>query len=271
MNIGFLITARLKSTRLKKKILLPLNGYTVIERIIQRAKQVVEAEKVVLCTSTIHQDLPLAEISCKNKIYYFNGHPDDVLQRLLDAAVFFGFDYFIGITADNPLFSIHHANLIKEMYMKNPTLDYAFTTGMPMGVNIYGINVKALKTVCAIKEQIDTEIWGSLINRPEIFKVKELPAEQEYIRENYRLTLDENDDYKVINAVYNHFQSNEVIDVLDAYDFLDKNPEISAINQNVIQKQLEKSTVNTIDRFYKINRTRILDLKSSIYQNYSKL
>jgi hypothetical protein len=62
-----------------------------------------------------------------------------------------------------------------------------------------------------------------------------------------------------------------VIDVLDAYDFLDKNPEISAINQNVIQKQLKKSTVNTIDRFYKINRTRILDLKSSIYQNYSKL
>ena len=94
MNIGFLITARLKSTRLKKKILLPLNGYTVIERIIQRAKQVVEAEKVVLCTSMIHQDLPLLETAIKNKIYYFNGHPDDVMKRLLDTANFFGFDYF---------------------------------------------------------------------------------------------------------------------------------------------------------------------------------
>ena len=38
MKIGFLITARLKSTRLKLKILKQLNGYSVIERIIQRAK-----------------------------------------------------------------------------------------------------------------------------------------------------------------------------------------------------------------------------------------
>ena len=38
MNIGFLITARLKSKRLKFKILKSLNGYSVIERIIQRAK-----------------------------------------------------------------------------------------------------------------------------------------------------------------------------------------------------------------------------------------
>ena len=95
MNIGFLITARLKSTRLKRKILLPLNGFTVIERVIQGAKQVVEAEKVVLCTSTVHQDLPLVEKAIKNNIYYFNGHPDDVLQRLLAAAELFGFDYFI--------------------------------------------------------------------------------------------------------------------------------------------------------------------------------
>ncbi|SVE13687.1 uncharacterized protein METZ01_LOCUS466541, partial [marine metagenome] len=132
MNIGFLITARLKSTRLKKKILLPLNGYTVIERIIQRAKQVVEGEKVVLCTSTVHQDLPLVETAIKNNIYYFNGHPDDVLQRLLNAAEFFSFDFFIGITADNPLFSIHHANIIKDMLTRDPSLDYVYTTGMPI-------------------------------------------------------------------------------------------------------------------------------------------
>ena len=271
MNIGFLITARLKSTRLKKKLLLPLNGYTVIEHIIHRAKQVVEAEKVVLCTSTVHQDLPIVETSIKNNVYYFNGHSDDVLQRLLVAAELFGFDYFIGITADNPLFSIHHANIIKEMLINDPLQDYIYTTGMPIGINIYGINTKALKTVCAVKKQIDTEIWGPLLNRPEIFNVKEIIAEQEYVHENYRLTLDEEDDYKVFKAIYENFESGEVVDVLKAYDYLDKNPEISAINQNVIQKQLKKSTVDTIYKFYEINRTRILDIKSNIYKNHSKL
>ena len=63
-----------------------------------------------------------------------------------------------------------------------------------------------------------------------------LRAEQDYVRENYRLTLDEDADYKVINSIYNNFKSDEVIDVLKAYDFLDKNPAVYKINKSVIQK-----------------------------------
>ena len=48
MKIGILITARLKSSRLKKKVLKDLNGYTVIERIINRAKKVVSSENIIL-------------------------------------------------------------------------------------------------------------------------------------------------------------------------------------------------------------------------------
>ena len=65
MNIGFLITARLKSTRLKFKILKPLNGYSVIERVIQRAKQIKLCNDIVLCTSCLSQDLPLVTIAEK--------------------------------------------------------------------------------------------------------------------------------------------------------------------------------------------------------------
>ena len=74
MNIGFLITVRLKSTRLTRKVLLSLNGYSVIERVIQRAKKVVDPEKVVLCTSTVHQDLPLVKTAFMNNIFYFNNN-----------------------------------------------------------------------------------------------------------------------------------------------------------------------------------------------------
>ena len=267
MNIGFLITARLKSTRLKRKILLPLNGYTVIERIIQRTKQVVNAKKVVLCTSMLRQDKPLVKIAVRNNIDHFNGHPDDVLQRLLHAAELFGFDSFIGITADNPLFSIHYANIIKEMLINDPFLDYVFTTRMPIGINIYGINIKALKTVCAVKEQIDTEIWGPLINRSEIFNVRELPAEQEYVRGNYRLTLDEEDDYKVFNLIYENFESDAMIDVLEAYEFLDMNPNVYKINTGVIQKLLSKSTLSKIDDHFSKEKSKILNVKSDIYNN----
>ena len=267
MKIGFLITVRLKSTRLKRKVLLPLNGFTVIERVIQRAKSVVNSSNIILCTSTIEEDFPLIEYAEKSNINYFLGEPDDVLQRLFDASEKHQITHFIGITADNPLFSIHHANMIKEQLIDDPSLDYVFTTGMPIGINIYGINVKALKTVCEVKEQIDTEIWGPLINRPEIFKVKELTSETKYIREKYRLTLDEEDDYKVINAIYENFPKNGVLDILNVYDYLDQNLDVSSLNGHVIQKELDKNTVIKIDNYYILNHNSIFSIKNEIYKS----
>ncbi len=267
MNIGFLITARLKSTRLKFKILKSLNGYSVIERIIQRAKKVKKCKDIVLCTSNLEQDLPLVKIAHENKIHCYSGNPEDVLNRLLNAAELYNMDYFVGITADNPLFSIYHANLISELITSNKKFDFIYTTGLPVGANIYAINTKALKTVCIIKEEQDTEIWGYLINRPEIFNVKEIKAGSQYESQNYRMTLDEMDDYKFFNKLYNKFPKEEVIDLLDAYQFLEKNPEIAKININVVQRDLDENIKNRINNFYKENKGKILDLKKKIYSS----
>lgn len=265
MKIGFLITARLKSSRLKRKILKPLNGYSVIERIIQRAKKVKDCEDIVLCTSKLNQDLPLIKTSINSNIYYYNGHADDVLQRLLDASELFNMDYFVGITADNPLFSIYHANLICNKIKSDKTIDFIYTSGMPIGTNIYAIKTKALKTVCSIKKEIDTEIWGYLINRPEIFNVKEIKAEDQYKNQNYRMTLDEIDDYEFLRQLYEKFPKNEVIDLLDVYSYLKKNPILAKINRNVKQRDLDDLVKNRINKFYKENKLKILEVKNKIY------
>ena len=265
MKIGFLITARLKSSRLKLKLLKPLNGFSVVERVIQRAKQVEECSDIVLCTSRSNQDLPLMRIANKNNIYYYNGSSEDVLQRMLDAAELFQMDYVIGITADNPLFSIYHANIISDMIRSDGNLDFIYTTGMPIGVNIYGIKTKALKTVCSIKEEVDTEIWGYLINRPEIFNVQEIKVDDEYQCENYRMTLDEINDYKFFSQLYSMFPKEGVIELLDAYGCLQKNSEIAAINNMVVQRDLDEDVKKRISKFYEDNKDMILDLKHKVY------
>ena len=265
MKIGFLITARLKSTRLKFKILKDLNGYTVIERVIQRAKKIKQCSDIVLCTSSLNQDLPLVRIAKDNDIFSYNGNAEDVLQRLLNAAELYGMDYFIGITADNPLFSIHHANLISKKIRSEKNIDYIFTSGLPIGANIYGLRTKALKTVCKIKKEIDTEIWGHLINRPEFFNIKEIKVQNKYKENNFRLTLDEIDDYKFFQKLYNNFSKDQVIDLLDVYKFLRKNPQISLINNHVIQRDLDEKIKKRISKFYKNNRYKILKLKKEIY------
>jgi spore coat polysaccharide biosynthesis protein SpsF len=265
VNIGFLITGRLKSTRLKLKILKPLNGFSVIERVIHRAKQVKECKDIVLCTSCLNQDLPLVKIAKNNNIYCYNGSAEDVLQRLLDAAKLFEMDYFVGITADNPLFSIHHANMISDIIKSDDSLDFVYTTGLPVGTNIYAIKTKALKTVCAIKEEIDTEIWGYLINRPEIFNVKKIKADNQYKSKDYRMTLDEINDYKFFSKLYSKFPKDEVVDLLDAYQCLQRNPEIANINKDVVQRDLDESIKNRITKFYIDNKVKILNVKKDIY------
>tara|TARA_B100001093_G_C26831191_1_gene1016222 strand:- start:1675 stop:2475 length:801 start_codon:yes stop_codon:yes gene_type:complete len=265
MKIGFLITARLKSKRLKFKILKPLNGFSVIDRVIQRAKQIKNCSDIVLCTSRLNQDLPLLRSAVNNGIYYYNGSADDVLKRLLDATELFKMDYFIGITADNPLFSIHHANIISDMFKSNSDLDFIYTSGMPIGLNIYGVSKKALKTVCEIKQENDTEIWGYLINRPEIFNVKEIKVTKKYKFNKSRMTLDEIDDYKFFEKLYNFFPKDSVIDILDAYKFLKNNPKITAINNKVKQKDLDNKIKKKISKFYKDNKIKILKIKKSIY------
>ena len=136
---------------------------------------------------------------------------------------------------------------------------------MPIGANVYGLRTKALKTVCKVKKEIDTEIWGYLINRPELFNVKEIKVQKKYKENNFRLTLDEIDDYKFFQKLYNNFSKDEVIDLLDSYRFLRKKPQISFINNHVIQRDLDEKTKKRISKFYKKNQNKILKLKKEIY------
>ena len=238
----------------------------MIERIIQRVKKIKEYSDIVLCTSRLSQDFPLVRIAKENNISHYKGSSEDVLQRLLNAAELFEMDYFLGITADNPLFSIHHANVILDRIRSDSTLDYIYTAGMPIGVNIYGIKTKALKVICSVKQEVDTEIWGNLINQPKIFNVKKIKVEKKYQNENYRMTLDEIKDYKFFIKLYKMFPKDSVIDLLDAYKCLEQNPEIPFINKMVLQRDLPEYIKNRISDFYKNNHNMILNLKKKIYQ-----
>jgi len=265
MRLGFLITARLKSSRLKLKLLKQLNGYSVIDRVIQRAKQVKECDEIILCTSENNQDLPLVRAALANEIFYFNGDADDVLDRLNKASELFNLDYIICMTADNPLFSIYYANLISDEIRSNPTIDYIYTDDLPVGVNVYGLKTKALKTICSIKEEIDTEIWGSLFNRPDLFNVINFKINPSDRIDIERITLDEIKDYELIYQIFQKFPKDYQIEEVDIISLINKFPYIRELNSGVVQKKLNQKTVDRIDTFFKKNEAKILKIKNKIY------
>lgn len=267
MKIGVLITARLKSSRLPLKLLLDLKGRTIVERVIDRCKGVSNIDSIVLCTSTNSQDRPLVDLALSNDIYYYLGSEEDVLQRLADTANFFDLDYIISITGENPLFSIHHANLVVNNIKTNRP-DFVMVNGLPIGCAVYGLNVKALKVVCEIKKEIDTEIWGPLINRPELFNVQEIEVAAPYQWPELRLTSDYQEDYLLLNRIYSDFNEDITPNLLEVLDYLRSNREVVAINSERKQASLSKDVIDRIDSFYSTEYSKVLELKKSIYDKH---
>lgn len=266
MKIGFLITARLKSSRLPLKLLLDLNGKTIFERVIERCKKVSNIDEIILCTSTNPQDKPLIDAALKNRIYYYLGSEEDVLQRLSDAASFFNLDYIINITGENPLFSIYHADLVVNM-AKQEKYDFIHIKGLPIGSAVYGMRPEALRTVCEVKEEIDTEIWGPLINRPEIFKVKEIEVEQYYQYPQLRITTDYPEDYRFIAAIYSQFPHDAIPNFSDVIAVLNQNSELLKINNKREQAALPAGVMEKIDKFYKDEKGRVIEIKKKHFRN----
>jgi spore coat polysaccharide biosynthesis protein SpsF len=269
MKIGFLITARLKSSRLPLKILKDLKGKTVIERIIDRTKEIHGISEIVVCTSPNPQDKPLVEIAKKNNVSYFLGDEEDVLQRLFDAAKSYKLDYFLGITADNPLFSIKYSNLIVDKVKKNRS-DFIKIKNLPFGTATYGMNISALATVCKIKKIVDTEIWGCLIDRPEIFDVITIEAKEKLRRPQYRLTLDYEEDYELIKHLYTNISFKNTLDLTKVVEYLDKHPDTAKINANCIQLDLAKDVKERINNYYIENHKEIMKIKKEIYSTIKK-
>lgn len=265
MKVGLLITARLKSSRLPFKLLKDLNGHTIIEHVINRAKAIKNVDNITLCTSSNPQDRPLVEIAKENDIYYFLGSEEDVLTRLNDSAQFFGLDYIVSITGENPIFSIDYANRVIDA-MINQSADFVYIEGLPIGCAVYGIKTKALQVVCTIKNEIDTEIWGPLINRPEIFKVVKLTAEKQLNIDNLRLTNDYPEDFQLMTKIFSRFPPKSMPSLEAVIQLLNENPEFLKINANCIQKGLEPETSKRIDLFFKDQHNEILKLKQYIYQ-----
>lgn len=237
MRLGFVITGRMKSTRLPLKLTLKLLDKEVITWMIQRAKLAFKEDEIVIATSTHHQDDVLEEIANKEGIKIFRGHEDDVVLRLYEAAKENNFDYFVNITADCPLFGFDYIEKLKEIIaQKQP--DLITSLELTHGIFVYAIKTQAFEEVIKMKSTDNTEVWGDYFyNNPDKFKVEALPVTEEEIRPDYRLTIDYPEDFEVFERIFNHFgQDTYKMSSNDIIKFLDENPEVVEINKDCKQK-----------------------------------
>ena len=263
MKIGFFITARLKSSRLKNKILLDLNGKSVLDRVIERCKSVQGIDGVVLCTSTNPQDSILYDNALRNNIQFYPGSEDDVLVRLEKAALYYGYDAFLSITADNPLFSIYSGQLVLNAFRKDFP-DFIFSKGLPIGSNITGLKTSALRIANRMKKDTNTEIWGPFVNRPDFFNIAEIHFENSPFNEEKRLTLDYQEDYLLFQKLYELQDNNQILSTDRVLLYLKENPSLWEINGNREQIMPGNTEIENIKKQFDLNKSKGIEYSKSI-------
>ena len=104
-RVGAIIQARVRSTRLPGKALLPLplgGSVTLFEQVLARARRATLVDEVVVALPDTEADLPLLHLTQRAGIRTVCGSEADVLSRFHTAAATFGYETIVRLTADNP-------------------------------------------------------------------------------------------------------------------------------------------------------------------------
>lgn len=167
MKIGIIILARANFGRFPDKVLYKLEGKTVLEHVIIKAKTL-DVETVIVSTTDSQEDQIIRDIAWDAGAEISRGEPDDRTVRYCQAITDYKLDYFISITPAAPFFDVEYTQKLIIAFRANPGLDYYRIGGHTQGFVPHIL--KASLTIEKSKEkQRDEEIYAGNINPDKIY------------------------------------------------------------------------------------------------------
>jgi spore coat polysaccharide biosynthesis protein SpsF len=233
-----IIQARMGSTRLPSKVLRRLGGRTVLDRVVRAARASGVVDELVVATTVESEDDAIEAESAALGVGCYRGSVDDVLGRFL--GVLDGRDHanVLRFTADSPLLDPAIIELTHRVFVASGA-DYLSTSlahTLPRGLDVEIVKTPVLLALDALaKEYHRIHVTSYIYTHPEAFSVLGLTLQPDL--SHLRLTLDTEDDWKLIEAVVEHF-GDEPIPLRDLAGWLAGRPELVELNSHVLQKAL---------------------------------
>lgn len=231
-----IIQARISSTRLPGKVLMPLAGISVLEHVIARVRRSEKVSDVIVATSTKKNDLRIAEFCEKFNVKVFCGSEEDVLDRFYQASRLSDPAHIVRITADCPMIDPKIIDIIVDRHLKGG-LDYTSNTIRPTypdgeDAEVFKMSVldNAWKNAKLPSER--EHVTPYIRNNPQVFKL--FNVEYKTDLSGKRWTLDEKSDYEFLKEVFaGLYPRDPFFGMEDVLRFLEKNPQIEKINSAI--------------------------------------
>ena len=239
MKTVIIVQARTGSSRLPGKVLMPLAGAPLLERMLERVRSARRADEVVVATTGDPSDDPIRTMSGQLGLRCYSGHPTDLLDRHYRAGLMAEADIIVKIPSDCPLIDPAVIDRVLAFALAEPKrYDYVgnlHPATYPDGNDVEVIPMAVLETAwreatrAFEREHTTPYIW----ERPERFRIGNVVWESglDYSM-SHRWTIDYPEDYRFIAAVYDELFSPDrpIFTLENVLDLLARKPEIAAIN-----------------------------------------
>ena len=239
MTTLIIVQARMTSTRLPGKVLLPLAGEPMLARLIERLRRVRRANGIVVATTTNATDDPIAALCAQLGVPCHRGSEQDVLSRYADAARLYGADVVVRITADCPLIDPALIDQLIETYEEGDS-DYVSNMLPPtwpygMAVEVFSAAALAQAHAEATQAAEREHVTPFLYWHPERYRLRNVASPVDLSR--HRWTVDTPEDYELVRRLFDHLMPTQPqFTQADVLALLDQHPDWIAINQHVRQK-----------------------------------
>jgi spore coat polysaccharide biosynthesis protein SpsF len=240
MKIVAVVQARTGSSRLPGKVLLPLGGRPVLERMLERVAAATQLDDVIVATTWLEADAPLRELAARLGFPCVAGHPTDLLARHAEAARVSGADAVAKIPSDCPLIDPAVIDEVVGSYRReHARFDFVSNlhpASWPDGNDVElmprdVLDLAAREATRAIDREHTTPfVW----DQPERFRIGNVSATSwgRDLSLTHRLTLDYPEDHALLTHVFEalHTTGARPFSVEAIVEYLDAHPEVVALN-----------------------------------------
>jgi spore coat polysaccharide biosynthesis protein SpsF len=240
-KIAAIIQARIGSTRLPGKVLIPILGKPMLWYIINRLKHSKLIDTIVIATTTDKKDMAIVKFCRQNRIHCYRGDENDVLARYYQAAKKYRAGVIVRITADCPLIDPSVSDKIIKRFLKSKNTDYASNTlkrSYPRGLDteVFSLTVleKAFREAKELyqREHVTPYIYG----HPQVFCLASIKNNKDF--SFLRWTVDEKRDLEFVREIYKKlYRKRKIFLMKDIVNLLQEEPYLMKINKGVKQKK----------------------------------
>ncbi|MGE0498327.1 MAG: NTP transferase domain-containing protein [Ramlibacter sp.] len=240
MKTAAIIQARMGSTRLPNKVLMPVSGKPLLGWMLERVATCEQVSEIIVATTTDSRDDVIARFAGEMGYRVYRGSENDVLDRYYQAACLVNPDAVARITADCPLLDPAVLGALIQRYQRGGVDFVSNSEPLPsswpdgMDVSIMGFDALRKAWRDAVKPSDREHVTFYFWNHPDEFRCERVDHSPDWSR--YRITIDYPEDFTLIETVIGHFGAADParvnrVSMEDIVAYLDAHPQVFELNE----------------------------------------